>query len=124
VAWDYSGDCGDDVCGMAWVRLVAVYPSTVIGVPSEEPGNCSKAIGMDVEIGILRCVSVSDDQGNPPDPTDLQANAALQVADAMALRKAAACCAPEKDFILGGYTPVGPAGGLVGGTWAMSLQVI
>ena len=124
VAWDYTGECDDGVCGMAWVRLISVYPSTAIAVPSEQPGNCSSLIGMDVELGILRCVSLPDDDGTPPKPADLQADAALQIADAMALRKAALCCAPEKDFMLGLYTPLGPAGGLVGGTWTISLQVV
>jgi hypothetical protein len=124
VALDYAGDCADGVCGMAWVRLIGVYPSSVIGTPSEQPGNCSHLIGMDVELGIVRCASMPDDEGNPPAPADLQADAALQVADAMALRKAATCCAPERDFILGAYIPVGPAGGLVGGFWTLSLQVV
>lgn len=124
VAWDYTGDCGEGTCGMAWVRLISVYPSSVIGTPDESAGNCSALIGMDVEIGIARCVSQPDDDGNPPAPADLQADAALQVADAMALRKAAVCCAPEKDFILGPYIPVGPSGGLVGGVWTISLQVV
>ena len=125
VAWDYTGTCDDEGnCGMAWVRLIAAYPSSVIGQPSEQPGNCSSLIGMDVEIGILRCVSMPEDDGTPPPAVDLQADAALQIADAMALRKAATCCAPEKDFVLGAYVPIGPAGGLAGGMWTMSLQVV
>jgi hypothetical protein len=124
VALDYSGDCGEGICGMAWVRLIAVYPSTVVGTPNELPGNCSSLIGMDVELGIMRCISQPADDGTPPDPADLQADAALQVADLMALRKAAFCCGNEKDLVLGAYTPVGPVGGLAGGFWVLSLQVV
>jgi hypothetical protein len=124
VAWDYTGDCsGDGGCGMAWVRLVAAYPSVVIGTPDQQPGNCGSMVGMDVEVGILRCVSMPHEDGSPPDPADLQADAALQVADAMALRKAVYCCGPEKDLVLGYYTPLGPAGGVVGGFWLVSMQV-
>lgn len=124
IALDHVGDCAEGVCGMAWVRLIAVYPSTIVGQPNESPNNCSSLIGMDVELGIVRCASMPADDGTPPSAADLQADAALQVADLMALRKAVFCCGNEKDLVLGAYTPVGPAGGAVGGFWTLSLQVV
>jgi len=122
IALDYQGDCAD-ACGMAWVRLVALYPSTSIGQPSEQPGNCSLMLGLDIEIGMVRCASGMDEAGTPPTAGQLLADTELQVADALAMRKALLCCHNSKDFLLGPYAPYGPAGGMVGGAWTVALQV-
>lgn len=119
---NYSGDC-DDVCGMAWVRLVQMYPMAVIGSPDENPGNCGTGLGIDVELGIMRCISVGDEQGNLPSPAELLEATQLQIADAMIMRKAIWCCdaIPTKDVLVTTYTPAGPLGGLVGGTLNISM---
>jgi hypothetical protein len=39
------------------------------------------------------------------------------------MRRAVACCLNSKDWILGGYAPLGPQGGVVGGVWTLSMQV-
>lgn len=121
VALDYAGDC-DDACGMAWVRLATSYPSTIIGQPAENPGNCSAAIGFEVEIGIIRCLSVGDGD-TPPDLADLTAAAVLQQADLLAMWRAVACCRNSRDWLIGSYVPYGPTGGLVGGTLPVAIQV-
>lgn len=118
---DYAGDC-TDACGQAWVRLITSYPSTIIGQPSERPGNCGTSIGIEVEMGIARCVDVGDGT-NPPDPLNLAASAVLQSADMMAMWRAVACCRHSKDFAIGTYLPSGPAGGLVGGVLTLSILV-
>lgn len=119
VALDYQGDC-DDVCGMAWVRLTSVYPATVMGTPSVEPNNCAMGLGFDLELGVVRCSSLPDDQGNPPSAADLLGDTTLQVADMFSMRAAILCCGQASDWLLGLYTPIGPEGGVVGGTWAAS----
>lgn len=123
VALDYSGDC-EDACGMAWVRLVMSYPSTVIGVPSVTPGNCGLGIGVDVEMGIVRCISVGGVDGQPPSPAELAAAAVLQQADLMAMWRAVSCCRNSNDWMIGVYTPFGPEGGLVGGTLTLSILML
>jgi len=122
-AFDYAGqDCGDQ-CGMAWVRLITIYPSVSLGEPSIEADNCGKLLGFDVEVGIVRCVSVPDEEGNPPTPGMLLADTELQVADALTMRRAILCCvSSSKDVRLGIYTPIGPSGGLGGGMWTASLM--
>jgi hypothetical protein len=119
---NYAGDCNDK-CGMAWVRLVSVYPMSSVGVINPEPGNCGVGLGVDIEMGIFRCISVGDEQGNLPSPAELLEATQLQIADALVMHKAVRCCTaiPSKEAIIGPYTPVGPLGGLVGGTVQVSM---
>lgn len=121
VALDYAGDC-DDTCGMAWVRLASSYPSVTIGQPSERPGNCSSGIGIEVEIGIMRCIDLGDGV-TPPDPAEMAAAATLQYADMLAMWRAVACCRTSKDWILGTYVPYGPQGGILGGILPLGILV-
>jgi hypothetical protein len=112
----YAGDCSEK-CGMAWVRLGSVYPASSVGVLDQSPGNCTASIGYDVELGIVRCMSVGDEQGNLPPPEELLAAAELQAKDALVLWRAVYCCdvVEPKTVIVGNYVPLGPDGGLVGG---------
>lgn len=120
---DYGGDC-KVACGLAWVRLVSLYPMAVIGAPDPTPGNCGVGVGIDVEMGIMRCISIGNDvTGELPSAAELLEAAQLQFADALVMRKALFCCdaIPTKEGIMTVYTPAGPMGGLVGGTVTVSL---
>jgi hypothetical protein len=121
VALLYAGDC-DDACGQAWVRLAGAYPSVTIGQPSTRPGNCGSGIGIDLELGVARCVDVGD-ADEPPPPQALVDAARLQMDDMLAMWRAVACCRASKDWIVGAYTPFGPEGGLVGGTLLVQVLV-
>lgn len=112
---------GDDDCGMAYVRLVSPYPSSQVGVLHLEPGNCGAGLGFDLEIGIYRCFPLTED-GSSPEPSVLLEVTNQQVKDYGSMRRALYCCdwLPPKDFIVGQYTPVGPAGGVLGGTIPLS----
>lgn len=121
VPLDYAGDC-DHACGMAWVRMGASYPSVSIGAPAETPGNCSAGIGLEIEVGIIRCIDVGSGT-TPPDREVLAAAAALQTADMMAIWRAVSCCQNSKDFMILQYQPYGPEGGMVGGVVALNLLV-
>lgn len=123
VSFDYSGDC-ETACGMAWVRLLGAYPSAVIGEATNVPGNCGSMLGMDVEIGIIRCVQGMDEQGNPPSADALLESAMWQWEDMATIRRAVLCCSGSKDFLLGAYVPIGPQGGLVGGAWTVSMHEV
>lgn len=115
----YAGNCNKK-CGMAWTRLVNVYPSATIGQPSQQPNNCGIGTGVSVELGMLRCAHVGTED-RPPTPAEQMADAQLQIADMLAMRRAVACCPGSADFVLGVYTPTGPQGGLVGGVWSIDL---
>lgn len=114
VILDYM-EC-DATCGMAWVRLTSAYPATGVGVLSELPGNCGTFLGLDIEIGVMRCLE-QPDGGEPPDPEQYAAASALQSDDILAMRRAVQCCAALEDASMGLYQPVGPDGAVVGGVW-------
>ena len=122
-SFDYLGDCSDR-CGMGWVRLVSAQPWTGIGVESTEPGNCSSLLGLTVEVGVYRCAHVMGSDGVPPTEEEMLAETQLQIADMMAMRRAIVCCGGSKDFVLGAYTPIGPEGAAVGGTWDVLMMEV
>jgi len=115
----YQGDCTKK-CGMAWVRLITVTSASGVGVPNDQPGNCSSGIGYEVEVGILRCTPIGT-ATTPPAPAQLLGAAEFQYADMMSMRRAVACCVGSKDWMIGGYTPMGPSGGMVGGAWNVTM---
>ena len=121
-AADYISDSCKH-CAMAWVRLVSIYPSAGVGVADVTIGNCSKELGYDVEIGVMRCYALGDAHGNPPAPADVREAAALAALDAESMFKAVACCPAisSKDYVMGNYQPLGPEGGVVGGVWTLSM---
>lgn len=120
---NYVGN-GDE-CGMAWVRLMNMFPSQGIVDAYQEPGNCAAEISATIEVGILRCMSVGDESGEPPTPEEYLEGAQLEAADALAMLRAITCCEalPNKDYMLGPYTPTGPLGGIYGGTWQLTTVV-
>lgn len=124
VVQDYAGNCVD-LCGMAWVRLVSLYPASGVGFIDENAGNCASELGLEIEIGLMRCAEMPDDRGNPPTDAALLRSVELQTAGALTMRRAILCCPSlsPKDYKLGPYAPAGPMGGLVGGTWQLSLVV-
>lgn len=120
----YAGNCQDQ-CGMAWVRLMSSYPSSGVGNVNSLPGNCASEADAVIEVGLVRCMPQGNAFGDGPTPADLLAAADLQMAGLQTMKTAIVCCPgySSKDWVLGGYTPLGPTGGLVGGTWTVTLVV-
>lgn len=121
---DYAGECDDGQCGMAWVRLTTAYPASGVGVVDTRVGNCSSELGIEFEVGILRCFPVHED-GTPPTPAEMLEAAEQQHADLLTLHRAIYCCAaiPNKDAIVSTYQPTGPLGGLYGGTMSVMMSL-
>jgi hypothetical protein len=119
-----DGDCSV-VCGAAWVRVSSIYPMKTIGTTDTTPGNCGAGLGADIELGIMRCITVGDERGAGPTSADLLAAAQLQYADALVMRKAVLCCDAFfwREAIMTTYTPLGPGGGMVGGTWMVQVGI-
>jgi hypothetical protein len=117
-----ANDYGDE--GMAWVRLVTAAPSRQFPQQDDTWTPCAAPIAYTLEMGVLRCAPVfADSRGNPPSLEAQFETVRLQMADMEAMKKAIACCnTPEEwDVALGPYSPVGPDGGRVGGTWTFSV---
>lgn len=117
---DYA-ECG----GMAWVRLVTAAPSSTFPNADSSPGNCASFLAYALEVGLLREAPMPQQFGsewtNPS--SEEQFDAAEKAADGMeAVYRALRSVGGEfPDFVVGTYTPYGPDGGAVGGTWAMTV---
>lgn len=106
--------------GMAWTRLVSAFPSTTF--PAQALVGCFAPLAFEVELGVLYCAPEPGADGSPPDMAAQFDATRLQVAAMAAMRRALLCCFPtgnSKDLILGPYAPIGPDGGVVGGTWTV-----
>lgn len=117
----YGGDCQTE-CGMAWVRLDTAYPSLTIGQLYADANNCVVPLGMDIELGIMRCIEVGDGLDGPT-AEQLLESSQLQIADMLIMQRAIYCCPslPNKEMVVGPYIPAGPLGGLVGGSIRISV---
>lgn len=115
IAIDLMNSC-DDRCGIAFVNVTAVYPSNEVGIANLTPGNCGSGIGFDINLGIFRCFPI-EVGGIMPPPEELLEITRQQMLDQATINKAINCCdwISGKDFVVGQYTPQGPAGGAIGG---------
>ena len=113
-------------CGMGWVRLDRLYPSSA-GFPAQDtkPGSCTSVLAAVVEVGAFRCAPTTDHRGAPPTVAQ-QAQGALEVAsDASAL----ACTyrsTPEvtdRPSVLGLWTPRF-SGDCHGGAMLATVQLV
>ena len=105
VSWDFPD-------GIAWVRLIAVAP-----VAGLDRSSCGVPLEAEIEVGVLNCAPTPTARGVLPDEAALRESARLQMAAMDAMRRAITCCYEGDHLSLGIYTPLGPQGGLVGGSW-------
>lgn len=120
VPLDYA-ECGV----MAWVRLVSTYPT--IGFPNADltADSCAWRLAYEVEMGVMRPSPIPEVVLSTVDlPTDAENTAAAgrQFSDMMAMHYALLGVRQDiEQLIPGTYTPTGPIGGTVGGTWSVTL---
>jgi hypothetical protein len=120
VAWDYCGECASDKCGFVYVKMAQTYPSSIFPQPDLELG-CGSTLAFQLELGVVRCLQVMDDDGDAPDPDALSASALAMMDDMLAIRYAASMHAP-KTHVLSNWVPQGPLGGCVGGYWTLFVS--
>lgn len=127
----YCGECtgvsGANGCGgQAWVRLDTGFPSVIFPSPAETTV-CNTGLVVGMEIGVLRCMQTMEEGGEAPSLDEQVRATRLQLADMQAMRRAVMCCDwrrdPDSQLLLSTYTPVGPEGGCVGGTWTFMVAV-
>jgi hypothetical protein len=121
VALDYGAD------GMAWVRVVGAWPSS--SFPSQEAGGrggvCTSPLAIQLEVGAARCAPLLGDEGELPTLSDQFEATRLQLADMAAMRRAIQCCETGiryRRLQLGTYSPGGPQGGVLWGTWTVWIE--
>lgn len=119
VAWD---DCCD---GQLWARLVTIEPNRSQNPSGRGVGGAGVCgithYSATIELGLIRCASVVDDNGIAPEPTTIEDEGIAGIGDMTALLQAAAC--HPATLTMGRYTPQGPQGGCVGGAWAFSIRL-
>lgn len=124
VPMDFCDCATANRCGMGYVRLDSLYPSRVFANPDID-ARCGSPLAARIAVGVTRCLPDMDARGNPPGVDQQTEAVRYQMADMMAARRAIACCLdPATKYVLGAYTPVGPAGGCGGGQWLVTVQVI
>lgn len=126
VVADFMPDCfgleGEELDGMAFVRLALAYPAFQPGVVVEDPAaSVIAGLGVDIEIGILRSIPAPEEGLDEKAAADA---AMSQYDDMLAIRKAIVCCAEleRADFILNQYQPFGPLGIVVGGAFTVMVH--
>lgn len=107
-AWDFPN-------GLAWVRLSAIAP-----IEGAVASNCGTPLQAEIEVGVMHCAPTVSASGVLPSQAAQRESARLQMASMDAMRRAITCCYEGDGLSLGIYTPLGPQGGLVGGSWTVS----
>ncbi|MFF3665470.1 hypothetical protein [Microtetraspora malaysiensis] len=125
---DSCCDCGAGQ-GQAWVRVAKIFPAAArFPEQSFAVESCaSRSWGVELEVGVYRCVATVDDEGNPPSCEQVEHDAAVILDDAAAMRRAVACCFADgehgnRDLVVGEWTPIGPSGGCGGGSMTVTIQ--
>lgn len=119
VVTDYA-DCG----GMAWVRHVTTTAS--IGFPNADvtADSCYWGLAHTIEMGVMRTSPIPTETLStvePPSEEELSAAADAQYRDMAAMHRAILAARRDIELLPGTYSPVGPMGGVVGGTWSLLL---
>lgn len=118
VVVDYA-DCG----GMAYVRLVSANPTSTFPNPAAA-GTCAHDLAFPMEVGIMRqAPGMGEGMREPvvPDADDHLKATSLALEDMEVMRRALRTVEREvEQFVLGSYTPIGPAGGALGGVWSFT----
>lgn len=118
---DYA-ECG----GMAWVRLLTANPSAAFPAPDVTINNCASTLAFPLEMGILRRApladSILDASIDLPSEEENTKSTHEQLDDVERMYRAIQRAARDIDLVVAGsYTPAGPDGGVVGGTWTLTV---
>lgn len=121
-AWDYCGECSGDTCGMGYITVQSVFPSSAF--PEEEAyAKCSTPFAAAITVGALRCAPVMSENGDLPSEEEMAEAFLATNADMGAILEAIQCCDAFDDYALGSWTPLGPTGGCAGGEWTLTVAL-
>lgn len=120
IPMDYGG-CG----GIVFVRLVTANPTAAFPNADVTVNNCAYSLAFPLEVGIYRpAPMIQTIAGKPYPPSDAMntASAHLMNDDLKAMHRAIVKLRQEVELVqIGQYTPQGPFGDLVGGTWTVTV---
>lgn len=121
VAFDF---CDASCDGMGWARLAGAFTSSDFPIPDVTPHRGVLLMAETFEVGLVRGMELPTNPEDGMDPAVLDDAGRTQMADMSAIL--AVICAYFRSrsipFIVGNYTPYGPAGACVGGYWQVTAQ--
>jgi len=117
---DYCGAPGD--CGMAFVRVDSIFPSSRFPQPDSTPNTCGTMTAVRLQVGVLRCLPVLDEAGNPPTAIEQDEAVRVQMGDYAAIRRVVECRLGQADYLFGAYAPIGPMGDCGGGAVMLTVR--
>jgi hypothetical protein len=115
---DYA-ECG----GMLWVRLITAYKTSTFPAADNGVNKCAQTtLALSLEIAVMRPAPIPDDFtggfADLPDDAEHTASTHSQLDDMEAMERAITKASKHLgQTVVGSYTPVGPVGGTVGGSW-------
>jgi hypothetical protein len=127
--WDACGVTAGGAEGQAWVAIERVYATEDFPAEATLAHRCRPSgFAANVVLGVLRCAATLDDQGRPPSPEAVTLDAVKVSRDRAIMLESILCCYVDDntdpgEFRLGGWEPLGPNGGCVGGQWRATVWV-
>lgn len=114
----------DGCSGMAYGRVASVFPSRDFPNPDNTPQGVD-SLAVVVEVGIIRGFDLPDN-AEPVTPEESYDTTRLQMADMGAILTAicAYCDGRDLPVLIGQYTPFGPDGATVGGSWTATIGAL
>jgi hypothetical protein len=121
-AWDYCGECQGDKCGMGYITVQSVFPSSQF--PEADPlTQCAAPFAAAITIGALRCYPSMSENGDLPTEDEMLEAFLATNADMGAMLEAIQCCSALEEYALGAWSPLGPTGGCAGGEWTLTVAL-
>jgi flagellar biosynthesis protein FliQ len=115
VALDYCAEGG-----MAWSRLVQITPFV-----SQQGRVCTFSYDITVELSVMRCAPVIEEDGELPTNEEQLATAMLQNFDMGLMHNVLTCYNAGANMTfteMGAFVPFGPDGQCVGGAWTATWR--
>jgi hypothetical protein len=113
--------CDDGPCGQVTLRLITAYRTSTFPLPSDPAEACSKPMAYQIEIRAMRCFEAVKDHGGGATPGESRDATFQQIADMEAMYRAIKCGSSDRITAVESYTPEGPQGNYVGGSWTFLI---
>ena len=122
-----------DVCceGLAWVRVLRIFPSINFPNVNNNPNDCqSSSYAVELEMGAIRCLPFGDENMGPS--CDDWTAVFLQVDEDAASMRRAICCVRDlqnanmtfiDQIVVGEWTPIDGQGGCIGGSMPVTFHI-
>lgn len=116
-------NCNGDCEGVLWTRTAGAFPSVDFPNPQSAVSRGPIILAEQFEVGIVRGMSVPS-KGQAYESDDFTRYTQRQHADMAAILNAICGYFRGLDisFIIGNYTPYGPQGACVGGSWLVTAR--